>query len=63
MPLCQMHKNIEDEVVDFTAHVPSAGEESITDYLFWRWSLLNQKNSHLVARACHQLSQTTQETK
>lgn len=61
MPLCQMHKNIEDEVVDFTAHVPSAGEESITDYLFWRWSLLNQKNSHLVAKSFtkHEESKTT----
>lgn len=58
MPLCQMHKNIEDEVVDFTAHVPSAGEESITDYLFWRWSLLNQKNSHLVAKSFTKLEES-----
>jgi len=50
MPLCQIHKNIEDEVVDFTAHVLSAGEESITDYLFWRWSLANQSTSHLTAK-------------
>lgn len=52
-----MHKNIEDEVVDFTAHVPSAGEESITDYLFWRWSLVNQKNSHLIAKSFTKLEE------
>ncbi|MEC5210865.1 nitrogen fixation protein [Psychrobacter sp. PL15] len=50
MSLCQMHKNIEDEVIDFNAHVQSAGEESITDYLFWRWSLANRSTSHFTAK-------------
>lgn len=50
MSLCQMHKDIEEEVIDFSAHVQSAGEESITDYLFWRWSLANRMYSHFTAK-------------
>ncbi len=50
MLLCQMHKEIEEEVIDFNAHVQSAGEESITDYLFWRWSVANLKYSHFTAK-------------
>jgi|GEM_PF-1304419 len=50
MSLCQMHKDIEEEVIDFNAHVQTAGEESITDYLFWRWSLANQNCSHFTAK-------------
>lgn len=50
MSLCQMHKDIEEEVIDFSTYVQSAGEESITDYLFWRWALANRKYSHFTAK-------------
>lgn len=48
--ICQIHKEIEKEVIDFNAHVVSAGEESITDYLMWRWSLANKELSHFSAK-------------
>ena len=49
--ICEIHKEIEEEVIDFNAHVKSAGEESITDYLMWRWSLANKDFSHFNAKS------------
>lgn len=51
MSLCQIHREIESKVMDFSAHVPLAGEESITDYLFWKWSLANRSQSHFTAKS------------
>lgn len=44
--LCQIHTDIEQEVVDFMAHVKGVGEESITDFLLWRWAKANNNFKH-----------------
>ena len=41
--LCMMNKMIGMEVRDFIKNVPSVKEESITDYLVWRWQAVDPR--------------------
>ncbi len=45
MDICQTLKHVAEEVTEFTIQVSAVGEESITDYLFWRWMLANLSQS------------------
>jgi len=44
--LCQIHTDIEQEVIDFMDQVRRVGEESITDFLLWRWAQANSSFKH-----------------
>lgn len=41
--LCQRNRDLEKELADFMAHVPTAREESLSEFLFWRWRLLDSR--------------------
>lgn len=45
--MCEKHKEVERQVVEFTENVRHVGEESITDYLFWKWADINKCFQHL----------------
>ena len=48
------------EVKDFLRHVPNANEESITDYLVWKWRLLDKRFNYLtVATHSHRKESAT----
>ncbi|WP_201603615.1 DUF6615 family protein [Psychrobacter immobilis] len=47
MNMCEKHKEVERQVVEFTENVRHVGEESITDYLFWKWADINKCFQHL----------------
>lgn len=47
MNICEKHKEVERQVVEFTENVRHVGEESITDYLFWKWADINKCFQHL----------------
>lgn len=47
MNMCEKHKEVERQVVEFTENVRHVGEESITDYLFWKWADINKCFKHL----------------
>ena len=38
---CQAHKAVTKEVKEFLSNVNSVGEESITDFLLWKWALID----------------------
>ena len=40
---CDCNKAIGLEVRDFVRNVPDVKEESITDYLIWKWKLLDSR--------------------
>jgi hypothetical protein len=40
---CQAHKLVTNEVKEFLLNVDSVGEESITDFLLWKWALIDKK--------------------
>lgn len=44
--LCSLHKGIETEVLEFMTEVNSVGEESITDFLLWKWRKANKNFAH-----------------
>ena len=37
MNSCEVHKSVTAEVAEFISHVPDVKEESITDFLLWKW--------------------------
>lgn len=41
--LCEANKSVGIEVRDFIVNVPDVKEESITDYLVWKWRLLDAR--------------------
>ncbi len=43
MNQCQAHKSITSEVKEFLLNVDRVGEESITDFLLWKWALIDKK--------------------
>jgi hypothetical protein len=48
------------EVKDFLVHVPNANEESITDFLLWKWRLLDKRFNYInVATHSHLQESTT----
>ena len=47
MNICEKHREVERQVVEFTENVRHVGEESITDYLFWKWADINKCFQHL----------------
>lgn len=47
MNMCEKHKEVERQVAEFTENVRHVGEESITDYLFWKWADINKCFQHL----------------
>jgi len=40
---CQAHKFVTNEVKEFLINVDGVGEESITDFLLWKWALIDKK--------------------
>ena len=40
---CKKNKRVSSDVKEFMINVPDVKEESITDYLFWKWRKLNSK--------------------
>ena len=40
---CQEHKSVTHEVKEFLMNVDGVGEESITDFLLWKWALIDKK--------------------
>ncbi|MBN1009125.1 DUF6615 family protein [Amphritea pacifica] len=40
---CQSHKSVTSEVKEFILNVEGVGEESITDFLLWKWALIDKK--------------------
>jgi len=47
--LCDCNKALGREVRDFILNVPDAKEESITDYLVWKWRLLDKRFKYIHA--------------
>jgi hypothetical protein len=43
MDHCQAHKSVTREVKEFLMNVDGVGEESITDFLLWRWTLIDKR--------------------
>jgi hypothetical protein len=41
--LCKANLDLSKEVAEFLRNVPSANEESITDYLIWKWRELDKR--------------------
>lgn len=40
---CQAHKSVTREVKEFLMNVDGVGEESITDFLLWKWASIDKK--------------------
>lgn len=40
---CQTHRSVTHEVKEFLMNVDGVGEESITDFLLWKWALIDRK--------------------
>ncbi|HEH9400315.1 TPA: hypothetical protein SIA35_002330 [Aeromonas sobria] len=40
---CDLHKCVTNEVKEFILNVDNVGEESITDFLLWKWALIDKK--------------------
>ncbi len=47
MNICDAHKALGAEVKDFLHNVPNANEESITDYLVWKWRELDKRFNYI----------------
>lgn len=47
MNICEANKRISAEVHDFLINVPDAKEESITDYLVWKWREVDARFKYL----------------
>jgi hypothetical protein len=45
--ICEANKALGLEVREFMIHVPDVKEESITDYLVWKWKLLDARFSYV----------------
>jgi len=45
--ICEANKALGLEIREFMTHVPDVKEESITDYLVWKWKLLDARFSYL----------------
>ena len=45
--LCVANKAVGVEVRDFILNVPDAKEESITDYLVWKWRALDTRFNYV----------------
>ena len=45
--LCDSNKALGREVSDFILNVPDVKEESITDYLVWKWCLLDKRFKYI----------------
>jgi len=41
--ICDAYKALGVEVKDFLRNVPNLNEESITDYLVWKWRELDKR--------------------
>jgi hypothetical protein len=41
--LCDVHKSVAAEVKQYLLNVPTVNEESITDYLVWKWRMLDSR--------------------
>lgn len=50
MGLCEANIALGREVHDFLINVPDVNEESVTDFLIWRWRLLDRRFSYLSAK-------------
>ena len=47
MNLCQSHINLSIEVSQFLSNCTDVKEESVTDYLVWKWSELDKRFKHI----------------
>jgi hypothetical protein len=48
--ICQANKELDREVRQFMEYVPSAREESLSEFLFWRWRQLDERFNYQVVR-------------
>ena len=51
--LCRNMKILSKGIYDFITNVPSVQEESITEYLFWQWSILDKKVKFIKRKELH----------
>jgi len=47
MKLCEANQKLSEEVKGFLQNVPDVKEESITDYLVWKWGELDDKFNYI----------------
>jgi hypothetical protein len=58
--ICDAHKVLGAQVKDFLRNVPNANEESITDYLVWKWRDLDKRFNYIrVKTHSHRKESTT----
>jgi len=57
--LCDSNKALGHEVHEFILNVPDAKEESITDYLVWKWRLLDRRFKYINATTFNRLEEST----
>lgn len=51
MTLCESNRRLSEEVQGFLRNVPDLKEESITDYLVWKWGEIDKRFNYLSIRA------------
>ena len=47
MNLCESNKAVSEEIKNFILNVPNVKEESITDYLVWKWRDLDKRFNYI----------------
>ena len=47
MKLCEANRKLSVEVKEFLQNVPDVKEESVTDYLVWKWGELDRKFNYI----------------
>lgn len=59
MDICESNKAVSEEVRNFMFHVKDAKEESITDYLVWKWRELDKRFNYLSVRTFNHEEEST----
>ena len=59
MDICESNKAVSDGVRSFMLHVKDAKEESITDYLVWKWRELDKRFNYLSVRTFNHNEEST----
>lgn len=59
MDICSSNKVVSDEVRQFMLNVRDVNEESITDYLIWKWRELDKRFNYLTARTFNREEEST----
>lgn len=59
MDICNVNKAVSADVKNFILHVHDIKEESITDYLIWRWRELDKRFNYLSVRTFNHDEEST----